>query len=228
MSTDEARSSSTSRRLCLTRSESVLIFMPASTLREHAGTRTRAPSSSTTQTRHTFTGVRVSSWHSVGVSIRMRRQASRMVDPSRAWTSRPSMVSVTSAIEDLQLRQAGGDRVGGGLAEAADRCVPHRLGNVAEKHHVGTAIPVRRLQHALEDLLLALGADAAGHALPAGLVAKEPRDPKEDLPHVRGVVEDMTAPEPSVAPIARVPSKLKGTSSWSGVMKDPAAAPSRT
>ena len=38
----------------------------------------------------------------------------------------------------------------------------------------------------------------------------------------------MTAPEPSVAPIARVPSKLKGTSSWSGVMKDPAAPPSRT
>src|SRR5207237_920023 len=102
----------------------------------------------------------------------------------------PSMVSVTSAIEDLQLRQAGGDRVGGGLAQAADRRIAHRLGDVAEKHHVGTAIPVRRLQHALEDLLLALGADAAGHALPAGLVAKEPRDPKEDLPHVRGVVED--------------------------------------
>ena len=40
----------------------------ASTLREHAGTSARAPSSSTTQTRHAFAGVRVSPKHSVGVS----------------------------------------------------------------------------------------------------------------------------------------------------------------
>src|SRR5438128_54572 len=92
MSTDEASSSRTRRRLCLTRSESVAIFIPASTLREQAGTRTRDPSSSTTQTRHTLTGVRLSSWHNVGVSICSRRQASRMVEPSRTSTSRPSIV----------------------------------------------------------------------------------------------------------------------------------------
>src|ERR1019366_8828877 len=39
---------------------------PASAGREHAGTSTRAPASSTTQTRHTFTGVRFSAKQSVG------------------------------------------------------------------------------------------------------------------------------------------------------------------
>ena len=34
--------------------------MPGSTLREQAGTSVRAPSTSTTQTRQTFTGVSVS------------------------------------------------------------------------------------------------------------------------------------------------------------------------
>ena len=59
-STDEPSSSSTSRRLVRTRSESVRTTIPASTLREHAGTSARAPSTSTTQTRQTLTGVSVS------------------------------------------------------------------------------------------------------------------------------------------------------------------------
>ena len=59
-STDEARNSSTRRRLWRTCSESVLTFISGSTLREHAGTSTLAPSSSTTQTRHTFAGRSVS------------------------------------------------------------------------------------------------------------------------------------------------------------------------
>src|SRR5438552_3066709 len=116
MSTDDASSSRTRRRLCRTRSESVWTFIPASTLREHAGTRTRDPSTSTTQTLHTLTGVRLSSWHRVGVSICIRRHASRMVEPSATSNSRPSIVSLTrrrgrptktaSDIEHLQLRQA--------------------------------------------------------------------------------------------------------------------------
>ena len=59
-STEEARNSRTRRRLRRTRSESVFIFIPGSTFREQAGTSTREPSSSTTQTRQTFTGVRFS------------------------------------------------------------------------------------------------------------------------------------------------------------------------
>ena len=43
-----------------TRSESVWTSIPASTGREHAGTSTREPVTSTTQTRQTLTGVRLS------------------------------------------------------------------------------------------------------------------------------------------------------------------------
>ena len=56
MSAVEARNSSTILREVLTRSESVRTFMPASALREQAGTRVRDPSTSTTQTRQTLTG----------------------------------------------------------------------------------------------------------------------------------------------------------------------------
>ena len=60
MSTEDARNSSTIRRLVRTRSESVCTVMPGSAFREQAGTSVRDPSTSTTHTRHTFTGVRFS------------------------------------------------------------------------------------------------------------------------------------------------------------------------
>ncbi len=59
-STEEARNSSTILRLCRTRSEEVRTTIPGSALREQAGTSAREPSNSTTQTRQTFTGWRVS------------------------------------------------------------------------------------------------------------------------------------------------------------------------
>ena len=43
-----------------TRGESVCTAIPGSTLREHDGTSAREPSTSTTQTRQTFTGASVS------------------------------------------------------------------------------------------------------------------------------------------------------------------------
>src|SRR5215831_18169471 len=89
--TDEARNSITTRRLRRTRSESVLMDMFGSTLREHAGTRVRDPSNSTTHTRQTFTGVRVSRKQSVGVSMLRRRAASRIVEPSGTETLCPSI-----------------------------------------------------------------------------------------------------------------------------------------
>src|SRR5207237_5368971 len=166
MSTDDASSSRTSLRLRLTRSESVRIFMPASTLREHAGTRTREPSSSTTHTRHTLTGASVSSWHRVGVSMLMRRHASRIVEPSVTSTSWPSMLTATSrfgmptktasAIDHLQLRQPGRDRVGRRLAQAAYGRIAHRLRDVAEQHHISGAVAIGLAQHALDDLFLPL------------------------------------------------------------------------
>ena len=60
MSTDEPRNSRTILRDVRTRSESVWTSIPASTLREQAGTSTRDPVTSTTQTRQTLTGVRLS------------------------------------------------------------------------------------------------------------------------------------------------------------------------
>jgi hypothetical protein len=59
-STEEARNSITILRLWRTRSESVWITMSGSTLREHAGTSVRAPSSSTTQIRQALAGISVS------------------------------------------------------------------------------------------------------------------------------------------------------------------------
>src|ERR1700693_762848 len=197
MSTDEARSSSTSRRLCRTLSESVWIFMPASTLREQAGTSTREPSSSTTQTRQTLTGVSVSSWHNVGVSTPTCRHASRMVEPSSTSVSWPSTLTFTrrrgsptktaSAIDHLELSEPRGDRVGAGLARSADRRVAHRLRDVAEQRDV-RILAIRR-QQPVQDLLLPHRADPARHALAAGLVAEEPCDAKQDLLHVGRVVE---------------------------------------
>src|SRR5438445_919020 len=199
MSTDDPSSSSTNRRLCLTRSESVLIFIPDSTLREHAGTNTRDPSTSTTQTRQTLTGVRWSSWQSVGVSISSRRHASRMVEPSTTSTPRPSMLTPTirrgiptktlSAIQHLQLREARGDRVRRRLPQSADRRVAHRLRDVAQQHDVGPRIAVALAQHPFEDLLLALRAHPARHALPARFVPEKPSDAQEDLLHVRAFIE---------------------------------------
>src|SRR5215471_11882861 len=92
VSTDEARNSITRRRLRRTRSESVLMDMFGSTLREHAGTRVRDPSNSTTHTRQTFTGVRVSRKHKVGVSMPNLCAASRMVEPSGTETVWPSIL----------------------------------------------------------------------------------------------------------------------------------------
>ena len=59
-STDDASSSSTILREWTTRGDRVCTTMPASTAREQLGASTRAPSTSTTHSRHTFTGRSVS------------------------------------------------------------------------------------------------------------------------------------------------------------------------
>src|SRR6185369_8568237 len=95
------------------RSESVFTTMFASALREHEGTRTRAPSSSTTQTRQTFTGVRFSAKQSVGVEARRAlghgdllavdrdldgavRRGEREADHSAPSSNRPSFETADS------------------------------------------------------------------------------------------------------------------------------------
>ena len=83
-------------RLWRTRSESVWITMPSSAGRLHDGMSVRLPSSSTTHTRHTLTGVRFSAQQSVGVSTPAALQASSTVWPEATCTSLPSMVSDTA------------------------------------------------------------------------------------------------------------------------------------
>ena len=72
--------------------------MPASTRRWQAGTRTRAPSSSTTHTRQAFCGIRVWPQQSVGVSMPRRSHAARMVVSGATRTSWPSIVSATESL----------------------------------------------------------------------------------------------------------------------------------
>src|SRR5262249_7666082 len=160
-STEEARNSSTSLRLKRTRSESVLTDMPGSTFREHAGASVREPSSSTTQTRHTLTGVRLSRKHSVGVSMLSWRAASRMVEPSGTEISLPSILIET------QRTGRGGGACGTGpggtgtVAGGASRVetvgwVPVALGSLMKTNSIGAVRiqarwrlsgPARKLRH---------------------------------------------------------------------------------
>ena len=70
--------------LVFTLSESVEITIPSSIGREHDGTSALEPSTSTTQTLHTLTGVKFSAQQSVGVSISACLQATKIVEPSGA------------------------------------------------------------------------------------------------------------------------------------------------
>ncbi len=94
-STDDASISRMIFRLCRTRLELVSTSIPGSTAREQLGTSTRAPFTSTTQMRHTFTGRSVSRKQSVGISMPMVAHAARIVVPSGTSIFLPSMVSDT-------------------------------------------------------------------------------------------------------------------------------------
>src|SRR4051812_28946341 len=120
-------------------------------------------------------------------------RAPRIVVPAGTATSRPSMVSVTwSSTVTSSRRREHFERAqhgpGGGLPQAADGGVTHRGAHVLQEIHVAGAAMAHR--EAVQDLDLALGADAAGHALPARLLGKELRHQARDLPHVDRVVED--------------------------------------
>src|SRR4029079_3212241 len=87
-----------------------------STGREQAGTSTREPATSTTHTRQTLTGVKVSRKHRVGTSMPRPRQASRMVAPAATFAGVPSMTTSTGA-GARRSGAAGGRRGGGGVSD---------------------------------------------------------------------------------------------------------------
>ena len=80
----------------------------------------------------------------------------------------------------------------------------------------------------MERLFLPDGADATRDALPAGLVAEEPRDPEGEVDEIGGLVEDEDDARTRRYPPARAASKVRRTSSSSGVMNPPAAPPRST
>src|SRR2546428_8704565 len=93
-----------------------------------------------------------------------------MVMPAGTETSWPSTVSVTCSSTITSSRQREHfERTehgpGGGLPQAADGSVAHRRAHLLQELHVARAAMAHR--EAVQDLDLALGADAAGHALSA-------------------------------------------------------------
>src|SRR5690349_4309922 len=107
-----------------------------------------------------------------------------MVSPSRAATSRPSSMKVmvlppwllsfvvmaSPLLERFaqlfrEIFQHAQERVRRRLAEAADRCVTHGVGQLGQQARVPGA-----MLHQLDGFL---GADAAGRALPAAFVFEE-------------------------------------------------------
>ena len=227
--------------------------MPGSARREQAGTSVRDPSSSTTQTRQTFTGVRVSRKQSVGVSMPRLRAASRIVAPSGAETALPSIVisiwrrsgaggasgigplgmgisgEGASLMEQTPSIQSGFDRARGGLAETADRGVAHGLSHLAQGGQFGGAgpngrpatrrcsvsscrtVPTRHGTHWPHDSSRKKRRCAAGSASGRRYRRRASRRPSR-----------------ASRRCARVPSKVSGMSSSSGVTNVPAAPPSRT
>src|SRR5437899_9984615 len=74
-----------------------MTFSPGSTGRTHAAASTRAPVS-TTQSRHTPTGVSFCKWHSVGIEIPCIRAASNTVVPVGTLNACPSIVISTDPV----------------------------------------------------------------------------------------------------------------------------------
>ena len=85
-------------RLRSTSGVSVLTVMPFSHARTQAAANAGAPVS-TTHIRQTPTGSYRSSWQSTGMSMPAALAACQIVLPSGAVTSRPSIVSVTVAVD---------------------------------------------------------------------------------------------------------------------------------
>ena len=88
------------------------------------------------------------------------------------------------ALEETKFYRGLG-RCGGGLTEAADGCVTHRLREILEQSYfVVSAADGPAGDEAVQELFLSHRADAARHALPARLIAEELGDPENGLSHV--------------------------------------------
>ena len=241
-------SSSTIRRLCRTRSESVWTTIPSSTLRAQDGTSTREPSTSTTHTRQALIGVRFGAQHRVGVSA---RPPGRHVEDRRALGD-PDALAVDGQLDhaaatgrcgtdvpvtsrspkapSVEMRRRDG--AGRGLPEAADRGVVHRPAPTSSSSasSVCSRAERRAAGQPAQRLLLAHRADPAGHALPARLVAEERGDAAQRCRSGRrSVVEGQHHAGPERGARSRgCPRRSAARRARRAATKAPAAPPSST
>ena len=184
-------SSNTILRAVLARSVAVFTFMPAAGLRMQLAASTRSPSISTMQARQLPSADSRARARSTDAGCRCRGACAtcQMVSPARASTSRPSSVNVIGFIVVIgshhcpaacqilaEILEHAAQRIGRRLAEAADRGVAHRGGQLVQQRLVP-----RPGCHQLDGLL---GADAAGRALAAAFVLEEPHQVERHRLHV--------------------------------------------
>lgn len=99
-----------------------------------------------------------------------------------------------------EIAQRGQHRIGGGIAQAAQRAVANALAQPLEAFHIaGLSLA---LADAVEDFLHARGAHAAGRAFSAGFLAGKLHEKARHIHHAGGIVHDHQAAEPMMAPVA--------------------------
>ena len=188
---------------------------PARPCASTPGTSVRDPSTSTTQTRQTFTGVSVSPKQSVGVAMPSRRQASRMVEPSvrRTGRRRRSARQAASARRRRRRSRREHSRFSMPTSQRSpavwrDRRSTRRASPARGRRHRGSSPVARPSASRWKRLLLPHGADAAEtHA--ARLVAEERGDAQHGPDEVVRSPQTITTPEPRVVPASRRASKLR-------------------
>ena len=161
------------------------------------------------------------------MSIPRRRQAPRIVSPSKTRTDCPSISSSiirfgasSSLTRTPQTSDRRFDRARRSLTETADRRVAHALADLGDHCQLLLDAADRLAgDEPRERLLLAHGADAAGHALAARLVAEERGEAQQQPRHVDRLVEHEHDAQPSVVFASRTASKVSDRSSSSGMQE---------
>ena len=144
-----------------------------------------------------------------------------MVVPEGTLTSRPSIVSViASLMTPADWRSPDWTMLA--AVWPSPQIEASRIARATSPSSPDTSSPRREPR---EQLDLALGADAAGHALAAGLVGEE-LGAAPDASRMSAVSSRTTiAPDPTVAPRGRRPSALSGRSRSAGAQHGGGRAP---
>src|SRR5690606_22454417 len=108
---------------------------------------------------------------------------------SARWSPPSPLRSSVRLPEEAQPVHGRFDGAVRGLAEPADGRVLHGRADLREERQLAGRIPAAVADEPVQRLLLPHRADAAGHALAAGLVAEEARDAQQRVAQVHALVE---------------------------------------